>query len=57
MDNRTIAVIIELFANKEMSLYELSVQTGVDKENVLVGLREVNELLEREGYDEQVTLN
>lgn len=51
MDNRTIAVIIELFANKEMSLYELSVQTGVDKENVLVGLREVNELLEREGYE------
>lgn len=48
MDNRTIAMVMELFANKKMSLYELSVQTGVEKEELLVSLQEVNELLEQE---------
>lgn len=48
MDNRTIAMVMELFANKKMNLYELSVQTGVEKEELLVSLQEVNELLEQE---------
>lgn len=49
MDNRTIAIIMELFSNRKMSLYELSVQTGVAKEDLLLSLQQVNQLLEQEG--------
>ncbi|MCS4488499.1 BglG family transcription antiterminator [Streptococcus sciuri] len=50
IDNRTIAILMELFANQKMSLYELSVQTGIDKEQLRHRLDEVNQLLEEQDF-------
>ena len=51
IDNRTIAIVMELFATKAMSLYELSIQTGVDKKDLLTNLQQVNELLQDKGFE------
>lgn len=45
VDNRTMAILMELFANRQESLYELSVQTGIEKEQVHTSLELVNQLL------------
>lgn len=50
IDNRTIAILMELFANQKMSLYELSIQTGIDKEQLRYRLDEVNQLLEEQDF-------
>lgn len=50
IDNRTIAMVMELFRHKEMSLYELSLQTGIDKETFLINIQQVNELLDQHGF-------
>lgn len=54
IDNRTIAVLMELFRNKAMSLYELSIQTGITKETLLANLQQVNILLETKGLSSLV---
>lgn len=46
VDNRTMAILMELFANRQESLYELSVQTGIEKEQVHTSLELVNQLLQ-----------
>lgn len=46
VDNRTMAILMELFANRQESLYELSVQTGIEKEQVHTSLDLVNQLLQ-----------
>lgn len=46
VDNRTLAVLMELFATKRESLYELSIQTGIDKHQLQSNLELVNQLLQ-----------
>lgn len=50
IDNRTIAILMELFANQQMSLYELSIQTGIEKEQLLTSLHQVNQVLEAQAF-------
>ncbi|MBY5034308.1 BglG family transcription antiterminator [Streptococcus gallolyticus] len=52
IDHRAIAILMELFGNQEISLYELSVQTGVEKEGLLSSMQQVNDLLVDNGFAE-----
>ncbi|MER0122728.1 BglG family transcription antiterminator [Streptococcus sp. ZJ100] len=51
IDNRTIAILMELFANQEMSLYELSIQTGIEKDQLLTSLEQVNHVLAAHAFE------
>lgn len=50
IDNRAITILMELFGNQELSLYELGVQTGVEKEGLLTSMQQVNDLLQDNGF-------
>ncbi|MBP2623660.1 BglG family transcription antiterminator [Streptococcus oricebi] len=44
-DNRTISLVMDLFKYRTISLYELSLNTGVEKDVLLESLKEINQLL------------
>ncbi|MDW8676546.1 hypothetical protein Q7V80_09280 [Streptococcus suis] len=50
VDNRTMAILMELFATRKESLYELSIQTGIEKEQLHSNLELVNQLLQEHSF-------
>lgn len=50
VDNRTMAILMELFATRKESLYELSIQTGIEKEQLYSNLELVNQLLQEHSF-------
>lgn len=54
--NRTTALLMELFDNQEMSLYELGIQTGMDKVDILESIDQVNGLLIQHEMEEIVSV-
>lgn len=51
IDHRTVAMLIELFDNQKIHLYELSIQTGISKDSLLTSLQQVNELLKENQFE------
>lgn len=51
IDNRMIAILMELFTSEETQLYELEIQTGVDRNHLLSHIQRVNEFLEDQGFE------
>lgn len=51
IDHRTVAMLIELFGNQKVHLYELSIQTGINKESLLTGIQQVNDLLTEHQFE------
>ncbi|NQH34476.1 BglG family transcription antiterminator [Streptococcus suis] len=51
IDNRTLAILMELFATSQMNLYELSIQTGIDKGTLQSSIEIVNQLLKEQSLD------
>lgn len=51
IDHRVIAILMDLFANGQMSLYELSIRTEMDKEDLLRSMQQVNAILQDKGLD------
>ena len=51
IDHRTVAMLIELFNGQKVHLYELSIQTGISKDSLVDGLRQVNDLLTEHQFE------